>query len=447
MELGIGKERFKKAMRLLRRRVRGWVRRPRVTGVVPPMFPGGGRVAVEEEEAAVAAVRDVLRSRKLFRFYGAKPRLLERSRVTDLEKRFSSYVGTQHALAVNSGTSALVCALKALGVGPGHEVIVPAYTWFATPAAVLAVGAVPVIAEVDASLGLDPKDVHRKLTPQTKALLPVHMRGDPAAMDTLLALAREKGLVVLEDAAQAAGARVGGRPVGRLADMGAFSFQMSKIITAGEGGMVTTDDDALFRRAAMYHDNAVVPHMGFSLDEWLPGLNSRMSELHAAVLSVQLERLEGIVGTTRAHHAQLEGTVQDAFESKGIRLRVKNDSEGGTGIAFIFFLPEAKQARRVVSTLFDDGVPASSLYRDVPNDIVDLHAAPNWAPLIERRTWTSGDGPWKGHARDVSYDPEMWPATMDLLRRAVHVDVSPDLKREQAEQIGTAIVAAVERYV
>ena len=136
-----------------------------------------------EERAAVEAVREVIRSKRLFRYGTAGGNPLASSRVTRLERSFAATMGAGHALAVNSGTSALVCALVGLGVRPGDEVIVPAYTWFSTATAVLAVGAVPVVAEVDGSLTLDPEDARARISPRTRAIVAVHMRGAPAAMD------------------------------------------------------------------------------------------------------------------------------------------------------------------------------------------------------------------------------------------------------------------------
>ena len=242
-----------------------------------------------------------MRSKRLFPFYGLEP-TIRRSRVAALEDSFAKRTGTAHAVAVNSGTSALVSALAALEIGPGDEVIVPAYTWYSTVSAVLAVGAVPIVAEVDDSLTLDPADVERKVSPQTRCIVPVHMRGMPARMDALCELARARGLRVLEDVAQAAGGSFDGRALGSIGDAGAFSFQFSKVMTAGEGGMVTTDHSNVYRRTTMYQDSAALPNLGFSVAEWLPGVNLRMSELHAAVLLAQLERLDAIV--TRAPRAQ-----------------------------------------------------------------------------------------------------------------------------------------------
>src|SRR5438045_1957727 len=182
-----------------------------------PMFPGGMEVGDDE----LAALERVVRSRNLFRYYGVGEGPDE---VAAFEREFAEHFGARHALCVNAGSSALICGLIGAGVRPGDEVIVPAYTWNATPNAVIAARAVPVLAEVDDSLTLDPEDVARKLTPRTKAILPVHMRGAPANMTALTALAAEHGLVVIEDVCQAAGATFAGQRLGTFGDAGAFSL-------------------------------------------------------------------------------------------------------------------------------------------------------------------------------------------------------------------------------
>lgn len=162
------------------------------------MYPGEMRIGAEEEKA----ILDVLRSKRLFRYYGPYSGA---SRVDEFEKAFAAYTGTGHAVAVSSGSASLVCGLAALGVGPGDEVIVPAYTWIASAEAVIAVGAVPILAEIDQSLTLDVADVESKITGRTKAIMPVHMRGAPCQMHRIVGLAQPRGLKVLEDVAQAAG--------------------------------------------------------------------------------------------------------------------------------------------------------------------------------------------------------------------------------------------------
>src|SRR5438105_10305035 len=182
-----------------------------------PMFPGGMEVGDEE----LAALERVVRSRNLFRYYGVGEGPGE---VAAFEREFAAHMGARRALCVNAGSSALICGLIGAGVGPGDEVIVPAYTWNATPNAVLATGALPVLAEVDESLTLDPADVERKLTSRTKAVLTVHMRGAPADMRALTALAKRHGLVLVEDVCQSAGASFEGRRLGTFGDAGAFSL-------------------------------------------------------------------------------------------------------------------------------------------------------------------------------------------------------------------------------
>ncbi len=411
-------------------------------------MPGGVALGEAEEEAAAEAAREVVRSKRLFRYYGAAGRPLERSRVKKLEKEFAREAGTAHALALNSGTSALVTGLAAMGIGPGDEVIVPGYTWFSCAGAVITVGAVPVICEVDDSLTLDVEDARAKVTPHTRAVMPVHMRGAPAPMNAVMDLAREHDLLVLEDVAQAAGGRFRGRRLGGIGDAGAFSFQMSKAMTAGEGGMLTMADEELRGRASMYHDSAAVPNTGAPLDEWLPGVNLRMSELHAAVLLVQLGRLSGLVESMRERKARIKDAVGEALAARGGTFRPLHDPDGDTGVAVVLLMPEAVVAKRVVAALAADNVPATRLYNDgelLPRDYVDLHAYEAWAPLHEKRTWARDGGPWRAHPREIDYPPDACPRTMDLLRRAVHIDVSPELTLGQADQIGEATAAAIER--
>jgi 8-amino-3,8-dideoxy-alpha-D-manno-octulosonate transaminase len=221
---------------------------PARTRPEPPMFPGGMELGDEEVEA----VTRVIRIKNVFRYCGVGDGPQE---VAAFEREFAAHLGTRLALCVNSGSSALICGLIGASVGPGDEMIIPAYTWNATPNAVLATGAMPILAEVNDSLTLDP-DVARKVTPRTRALLPVHMRGAPADMDALCAVVREHNLALVEDVCQAAGATFRGRRLGTFGDAGAFSLQFNKIITTGEGGVKITDRDDLYDLAIDVHDCA-----------------------------------------------------------------------------------------------------------------------------------------------------------------------------------------------
>lgn len=234
-----------------------------------PYMAAGGQALDDAEEQAVL---DVLRAKQLFRFFSKKE---GESHADQLEKEFAQSVGSAHALAVTSGTAALICGLQGIGIGPGDEVIVPAFTWMASATAVMAVGGIPIIAEIDESLTLDPDDVERKISPHTKAIMPVHMRGAPARMDAIQDIAGRHGLRIIEDCAQGNGASFQGRRLGSIGDVGCFSLQFSKIITTGEGGMVTTSDRQVWKRAFMFHDVDASGRLELPEEEVLWGANLR----------------------------------------------------------------------------------------------------------------------------------------------------------------------------
>ena len=218
--------------------------------------------------------------------------------ILDFERLFAGFCGTRHGIAVSNGTTALHLALAALGIGPGDEVILPTLTFIATANAVRYTGAATIFADSEADTwNLDPADVARRITLQTKAIIPVHVYGHPAAMQPILELARRHGLYVIEDAAEAHGAQYGGRRVGSLGTAGAFSFYGNKIITTGEGGMLTTDDDALAEKARYLRDHAMSPEKRYWHTE--VGFNYRMTNLQAALGVAQMERIEEFIDRKR----------------------------------------------------------------------------------------------------------------------------------------------------
>jgi dTDP-4-amino-4,6-dideoxygalactose transaminase len=208
------------------------------------------------------------------------------------EQRFAQAHGARHGIAVTNGTAALEVAMLALGIGPGDEVIVPDYTFVATASAVLCAGALPVMVDIrpDTSC-LDPGLVAAAITPRTKAIVAVHLGGHPADLDALGELARTHGLALVEDCAHAHGSQWRGQPVGSFGIAGTFSFQMGKLMTAGEGGIVITSDDAFERQARSVHDCGRLPGEWF-YSHFRYGSNYRLSEWQGAILGVQLERLE-----------------------------------------------------------------------------------------------------------------------------------------------------------
>ena len=403
---------------------------------MPPMYPGGMAIGEEEERAVV----EVIRRKRLFRYYGPDGRP---SRVAEFEDAFARHMGVQYARAVSSGTAALICALVGAGVGPGDEVIVPAYTWISSPISAVMVGAIPVLAEVDESLTLDPADVRRKITPLTRAIMPVHMRGAPADMDPIMAIAREHGLAVVEDVGQAAGGSYHGRRLGAIGDLGTFSLQVNKIITAGEGGVVTTDDRTGWLRATAFHDPAN-GGMGrdVSPDEVpnFPGQNYRATEFLGALGLVQLGRLDGLLAQMRARKRRITAGLQDI---RGLELRRLNDADGDTGLCVIMFLPTAETAHEVSAALAAENVATWHLYRPERRD---YHVYAHWHQILSKSSPTAANFPWAPayYKGNVTYSTDMCPRTLDLLGRALNLDVSPLLTDEAVEEIIAAIRKVAE---
>ena len=376
-----------------------------------PMFPGGMELGEEEAEAAAR----VIRSHNVFRYYGVGDGPDE---VASFEREFAAKLGAKHALCVNAGSSALICGLIGAGVGPGDEVIVPAYTWNATPNAVVAARALPVLAEVDESLTLDPEDVLRKITPRTKAILPVHMRGAPADMNGLTAIASEHGLALIEDVCQAAGATYRGRRLGTFGDAGAFSLQFNKIITTGEGGVMTTNRSDLLDLAIDVHDCAGSVRRGVGLPRF-PGWNFRASEIQGAVARVQLTRLDPLLERMRANQARLAERIS---QLPGLTLRRANDDGGDAGICLIAFAESADLATEAVTALKAEGVEAMRIY---DQSVPDLHVYPYWRPILDAIVDAGLPGP------DCT-------RTLALLERTIHIDVSPLCDDQDLDEIAFA---------
>ncbi len=238
--------------------------------------------------------------------------------VAQLEDDFATYEGVQFALARNSGTAALHCAYFAVGIGFGDEVIVPSYTWLATVTPLLHLGAVPVFAEINPqTLTLDPEDIARKITPHTKAIVPVHMWGHPADMDAINAIARAHGLKVIEDASHAHGSLYKGRETGTLGDIGCFSLQASKAMTAGEGGILVTNQRDYYERAMLLsqspgrlHQELTDPRLRRFAETGL-GLKYRIHGLAAAIADVQLKKLDRLNAIRNANHDRLTHQLAD----------------------------------------------------------------------------------------------------------------------------------------
>ena len=268
-------------------------------------MPGPGSYWFGEEEKK--EVLDVLESGYLFR-YGSFDDPRFRHKAYDFEQAYARYCGVDHALLTSSGTSALLVALMGVGLGPGDEVIVPAYTFVASYSAIIFAGGVPVLAEIDDSLTIDPEDIERRITPRTRAIMPVHMLGNPCRMEAIMDIAARRGLLVVEDACQAAGGSYRGRKLGTIGRAGAFSLNVFKTITAGDGGVMITHDKEIYERAFGVHDQGHKPlRAGVEVGQRsILGLNFRATELLAAVALAQLRKIDALVSTLRAQKKKLK---------------------------------------------------------------------------------------------------------------------------------------------
>ena len=353
-------------------------------------FPGAHHMDEEEIEAAVR----LLRTRSPYRYYGIEPQ----KEAEGFESEFASFLGVSHTLAVGSGTAALHTALSALGVGPGQEIIIPAYLWVSVIASVVNLGAIPVLADINDTFGLDPDDVVRRTTTRTRGIVVVHMSGAPADVWPLQRIARERGLFLLEDCAQCNGGSVEGQKVGTFGDMAAFSFQINKNMTAGEGGCVATNDLRLYRRAVSCHD------IGYARDEngrliyenpdlcmW--GRGYRMDELRAAILRVQLRKVPCIIERMRRSKYRIRQSLENFPQ---VRLRRIVDPKGDTGSFLITTYRDSETAKRINLALRAEGIVTWP--QGVSNVVMTdwgLHLYYNNISLVNHASVDGRGFPWK----------------------------------------------------
>jgi 8-amino-3,8-dideoxy-alpha-D-manno-octulosonate transaminase len=403
------------------------------TKPLPLEFPGMHFVDDREVEAVVR----VLRSRSLFRYYGIDMQ----AEVDAFEKEFAEFIGVKHALAVSSGSAALQTALSALGVGPGQEVIVPAYMWVAVIAAVVNLGAIPVLADINETFTLDPADVERRISPRTTGLIAVHMSGAPADAPTLLEIARKHRLFLLEDCAQCAVGSIGGKKVGSFGDMGIFSFQMNKNMSSGEGGAVVTNDTRLYQRAVAAHDNGYARDESGraiydNLDLCLWGRGCRLDEMRGAVLRVQLKKLPSII----THMRQSKYRIRRALEVfRQVRLRRIVDPDGDTGAFLILTLENADEARGINQALRAEGIATSS--QGVNNVVMTdwgLHIYFNIVSLVNKTSIDGKGFPWNlVENRDSKpvYDKGTCPVADSLFERSILLAIPSCLTETDEDQI------------
>jgi 8-amino-3,8-dideoxy-alpha-D-manno-octulosonate transaminase len=387
-------------------------------------YKGAALIGEEEKQA----VMEVLESQSLFRYYGPKPLF----KVAGFEKAFASYVGASHAVATSSGTAALRAGMAGLGIGPGAEVLVPAVTFIASVGAIVASRARPIFVEVDQYMQMDPTDLKKRLTKYTKAIMPVHLFGVAADMDPIMEFAREHGLVVIEDAAQSCGSTYKGRHVGTIGDIGCFSFQLEKNITSGEGGILVTNQDETFRRAAIYSDQGGqfwTFHAGVRDNfggQPVIGENLRMAEIPGAILSAQLAKLPPVMDLIERNTATIR---QAAAEFAGLGVPVAIPERDRHALGVLCYFPDQATAERVGKALHAEGVPVGQVYGGVP-----VYAA---RQILNQ--WTITDGcPFNCPSffpEPVQYEMGMCPQSEAYLSQALMISTGPFYTEEDLEDI------------
>jgi 8-amino-3,8-dideoxy-alpha-D-manno-octulosonate transaminase len=305
-------------------------------------------------------VNDVLETGVLMRYGFDGPRKGQWKSI-ELEKAITETFGCKYAQLVSSGTAALTTAMNSLGIGAGDEVIMPAFTFVASFEAVLSVGAIPVLVEVDETLTLDIAAVKAAITPNTKCIMPVHMCGSMAHMSELKAICKTNNLMLLEDACQSIGGSYKGQALGTIGHAGTFSFDYVKTITCGEGGVVMTNDEEVYVKCDGFsdhgHDHKGVDR-GADLHPFI-GYNFRISELHAAVGLAQIKKLDKILATQRHNWSVLKSYLEQIPE---IQFRQVPDPSGDSCTFLSWFMPTDAAARAFVETMKEQGILAGNFY-------------------------------------------------------------------------------------
>ncbi|HOM70240.1 MAG TPA: DegT/DnrJ/EryC1/StrS family aminotransferase, partial [Smithellaceae bacterium] len=390
-----------------------------------------GAELIGQEE--IKEVVEILETGVLMR-YGFDAQRKGMFKVREFEEAFAKYCGTNYALGVTSGSAALKVALTALDIGPGDDVLAPAFTFLATYEAVMEVGAIPIMVDIDETLNLDPKEIAKKKTPYTKAVIPVHMCGSAACIDTILEEARKHKLLVLEDNAQGCGASFKRKKLGSFGDMGCFSFDYVKTVTTGEGGMVITNNKDLYHRAEWYHDHGHDhnPKVSRALEgRTILGFNYRMNELQGALGLAQLRKLDYICSEQRKN----KKIIKDALaQVPGVQFRKLPDPEGDSATFLAFNLPEEGVALKYQKLLAAEGVDTVCYKNNL------WHYVPNWEHFLARSTAISKKYPFTdpSYKGKIEYSRASIPYAEDILGRTLVIQIMVKMGQEKLDSIRKA---------
>jgi 8-amino-3,8-dideoxy-alpha-D-manno-octulosonate transaminase len=344
-------------------------------------------------------------------------------KVREFESKLAEKFNVSHAQAVSSGSAALRVALATLDIGPGDEVIIPAFTFVATAEAVIQSGADLVIVNIDDTFNMDPNSFEAAITERTKAVIPVHMMGAPADMDSISNIARIHNIKIIEDACQCVGGTFRGKSLGTLGDIGSYSFDAGKVIITGEGGMVVTDNRDLFVKARAYHDHGheYSTTVGRGEEGAIgEGFNYRMTEIHGAIGIVQLAKLDMILSKQRANKEKLKSIlIEKKFPFKFRRIL----DEGEVGDCLIFRLNDRSQTQAFLTAMKRQGLST----KNVP-DAIRWHFSKHWSHMFRKYGWYKD-----------TYQTE-WQKSADILETAIAIPIMIKMTNDQIDEIAEKLL-------
>lgn len=382
-------------------------------------------------------VNDVLETGILMRYGFDGPRKGIWKSV-ELEQAICKRFGSKYAQLTSSGTSALTTALAVLGIGAGDEVIMPSFTFVASFEAVLSVGAIPVLVDIDETLTVNPDAVRAAITDKTKCLMPVHMCGAMADLDALQQICKEHKLILLEDACQSIGATYKGKTVGTIGDAGTFSFDFVKTMTCGEGGVVMTNSEDIYTKCDGFtdhgHDHKGVDR-GADLHPFI-GYNYRISELHAAVGLAQIQKLDTFLAIQKKNHAYLKAALSTIPE---VTFRQIPDESGDSCTFLSWFLPTAEITKAFVEEMKAQGVLAGNFYYFDNN----WHYIRKWAHLKNATTLYNLNDEQK--AALLKLQTQDFSASDAIISRGISTAITLGWTEEQLKDKADKMVAAVRK--
>lgn len=388
------------------------------------------RIGKEEIDAVARAIN----TKDFFKINGSGCEVL------NFETEWKEYMNTDYCLLMSSGFGAITSALIGLGIGPGDEVIVPGYTYIASALAVTAVGAIPVIADIDETLTLDAAEVEKKISKNTKAIIPVHIQGFPCNLDALTAVAKKHGIAIVEDACQSVGGSYKGRFLGTIGDAGAYSFNYYKVITAGEGGALVTNSRQIYERALIYHDSSAVAFFGSQLDgitePLFGGVEFRVSDITGAILREQLKKLPAIIDDLHKNKFALIDMLK-APE----KVAPSHDSEGDCATTLALRFESVDECNAFAAKCEENGLAIT-----IPIN-TGKHIYTNWTQIMEKRgALHPAMDPFRmkeNQGLQMDYSMDMCPKTLDYLARTAYISINPDWTAEELEKTAEIINKAL----